>query len=327
MTKPFAQDADAQSLGRLAERAHVVAGARRNRPRVPAVVAGDHREQPGDVFDGRAHRTAMIDGIADRHRARGRHQSPGRLQAVDAAPARGRADRSALVAAERHRHLARRHQRRTAARRAAGAVRRVMRIADDAAGAGMACSGKAEIFAGRLARDGAAGVENARHHGGVDLRHITFEQRRTVHHGNAGDADVVLDRDLLAAQQSLRAAMDVRLPVPAAIGIFRRGRTVSRRSRRNRRQRRRDQFVKPAIRRERALESLLKSRDLVGVEHKTEIGSELFDLLQCRKPDCHAHLLLLSLRRRTKSGRQTKKATRDPKRSRMASTPLLSMVV
>src|SRR5258708_12596878 len=55
-----------------------------------------------------------------------------------------------------------------------------------------------------------AGVKNSRHHGGIELRHITLEQRRTVHHGNAGYADVVLNRDLLAAQQSLRARSEER---------------------------------------------------------------------------------------------------------------------
>src|SRR6266576_5891170 len=63
MTKAFAQNADAQSLCRLAERCYVITGARRDRPRVPTVMTGNHREQPRDVFDACAHRTAMIDGI------------------------------------------------------------------------------------------------------------------------------------------------------------------------------------------------------------------------------------------------------------------------
>ena len=236
MAEAFAQDADAQAPRRLAERAHIVAGARGDRPRIPAVMAGDDGQQPRDILDRSAHRPAMIDRIADRHRARGRHQSPGRLQAVDAAPARRRADRAALVAAERHRHLAGRDQRGAAARRAAGAMRRIVRIADHAAGAGVARARKAQILAGRLARDGAAGIENPRHHRGVDFRHITFEQRRAVHHRHAGDADVVLDRDLLAAQQPVAAGPDIRLPVPGAVWIFRCGRPVSGRARRDRRQ-------------------------------------------------------------------------------------------
>ena len=278
-------------------------------------------KQPRDIFDRSAHRPAVIDGIADRHRARGRHQSPGRLQAVDAAPARRRADRSALVAAERHRHFAARNQRRASTRRTAGAMRRVMRIADHATGAGVACAREAEIFAGRLARDGAAGIENPRHHGGVDFRHVTFEQRRAVHHRHAGDADVVLDRNLLAAQQPIAAAPDIRLPVPGAVWIFRRGRPVSGRARRDRRQGGRDQFFKPAIRGQRSLEGLLKSRDLVGRENETEIRSEFIDLLERRKPNYHASpascLLAEDKRKKPPVARE---------RPRMASMPYLSMV-
>lgn len=137
-------------------------------------------------------------------------------------------------------------------------------------------------------RDGAAGFEDARHHSRVDLRDIAFEQRRAVHHGNAGDADVVLDRNFLAAQQSIRATMDIRLPVPGAVRVFRRRRPVSRRPRRHRRQCGRDQLVKPAIRSQRSLESLLKGCNFVSVENEAEIGSKVFDLLQCRKPNRHA---------------------------------------
>ena len=92
MAKSLAQHADAQSLCRIDERRHVVAGARCDRSRIPAVMAGDHRQQAGDVFNRRTDRTAMIDGIADRHGARGRDQAPGRLQAVNTAPAGWRTD-------------------------------------------------------------------------------------------------------------------------------------------------------------------------------------------------------------------------------------------
>ncbi len=115
---------------RLAEGAEVIAGRAATGSRIPAVMARDDGQQPRDILDRCADRAAMIDRIADRHRARRRHQSPGRLQAIDAAPARRRSDRAALVAAERHRHLAGGDQRGAAARRAAGAVLGIVRIAD-----------------------------------------------------------------------------------------------------------------------------------------------------------------------------------------------------
>src|SRR6202162_3403118 len=77
-------------------------------------------------------------------------------------------------------------------------------------------AGKQKTSQGGVIAEGASRVEDPLHHGGIDLRHIPFEQRRSVHHGNAGDADVVLDRDLLAGQQTVAAGMDIRLPVPGA---------------------------------------------------------------------------------------------------------------
>ena len=77
-----------------------------------------------------------------------------------------------------------------------------MRIAYHAGCAGVARARKTEILAGRLAGDGAAGFENPRYHRGIDFRDIAFKQDRTVHHGYAGDADVILDRYLLAAEQT-----------------------------------------------------------------------------------------------------------------------------
>src|SRR4051812_49413167 len=105
MAKSLAQDADAQSSRRLAKGSHVIAGASRNRPCVPAVVAGDHGKQACHILDAGAYRAAVIDGITDRHRTGGGDEPPGRFEAVDTAPTRGRADRSALVSPKRHRHF------------------------------------------------------------------------------------------------------------------------------------------------------------------------------------------------------------------------------
>ena len=197
-----------------------------------------------------------------------------------------------------------------------------MRVTDHAACASMTCPGKAEILAGGLAGDGASSIENTCHDGGIELRNITFKQCRAVHHRDAGDTDIVLDRDLLAAQQSFRAGLDIRLPVPGAVRIFRCRGPVARRSRRDRRQRRRHQFIQPAIGSQRSLEGLLKCSNLVRGEDETKVRSEIVDLLQRRKANCHAppltHFPCL--------GDKTKKAIRGPKRPRMASMPLLSMV-
>src|SRR5260221_1537267 len=163
-----------------------------------------------------------------------------------------------------------------------------MRIADHAAGTGVAGAGKTQILAGRLAGDGAACVQDARHHGGIEFRYIAFEQHRAVHHRHAGDADVVLDRDLLAAQKAFGAGFDIRLPVPGAVRIFRLRRPVTGRARRDRRQRRRDQLLEPGIGGQRDPEGLLQSPNLLTGENETETGSEVFDLLQGRKTNTHA---------------------------------------
>src|SRR5258706_14036366 len=163
-----------------------------------------------------------------------------------------------------------------------------MRIADHTARAGVACAEKAEILAGRLARDSATRVKNPRHHRGIEFRHITFKQPRAIHHRDTRDTDVVLDRYLLAAQQPFCTGLDIRLPIPGAVRIFGCRRPVSGRAWRNRRQGGRDQFIKPAVRGQRSLEGLLKGRNFVSAKNQTEIGSEVVNLLQCRKTNCHA---------------------------------------
>src|SRR3954447_26528088 len=122
-----------------------------------------------------------------------------------------------------------------------------MRIAYHAARAGVACAREAEIFTSRLSGYGAAGFKNSGHHGCIEFWNITFEQGRTVHHRNAGDAYVVLDRDLLAGQQPFRVSTNVRFPVPSAVRIFGRVGPISWRSWCNRPKIGRDQFVEPAV--------------------------------------------------------------------------------
>src|SRR5262249_29441379 len=148
-----------------------------------------------------------------------------------ATPAGGGPDRAALVAAEGGIDLLCRHQRGAAARRAAGAVFRVVRIADRSGRTGVAAGREAQILARRLAGDGAAGVEHAGDDGGVDFGHIALERARAVHHRHAGHADVVLDRHRLAGKHALAAAGDVRLPVPGVVPVLLADRAIAGRAR------------------------------------------------------------------------------------------------
>jgi hypothetical protein len=66
----------------------------------------------------------------------------------------------------------------------------------------------------RLAGDGAAGIEHAPRHGGVDLRHETLQRRGAVHHRYTGQCDVVLQHHLAASERPARGAPDVGLDIP-----------------------------------------------------------------------------------------------------------------
>src|SRR3954451_24508236 len=87
-------------------------------------------------------------------------------------------------------------------------------------GAGMAGAGETEIFTMRLADDGAAGIENARHDGGVDIGRVALQRGSAVHHGHAGDADIVLDRDLLAGELAAWRPLDLGLDVPGVVFVL-----------------------------------------------------------------------------------------------------------
>src|SRR5918996_5038466 len=103
-------------------------------------------------------------------------------------------------------------------------MRRPVRVLDRHGLAGVAGAGEAEILAGRLADDGAAGIEDARDHGGVDLGHVALDHPAAVHVRHARDADVVLDADTFAAQEAGTGALDLAAPGPGVIWIlFRRG--------------------------------------------------------------------------------------------------------
>src|SRR5207237_6593223 len=99
---------------------------------------------------------------------------------------------------------------------ATGRPRGVVRVADGPRVAGVAAAGEAEVLADGLAQDRAAGVEDARDHGGVDLRRVALEHAGAVHHRDSGHADVVLDGHRLAREQAPGRALDLSPPVPGA---------------------------------------------------------------------------------------------------------------
>src|SRR5882672_6423700 len=81
-------------------------------------------------------------------------------------------------------------------------------------GAGVAAAGEAEILTMDLADDGASSVQHAGDDGRIDIGDIAFERRRSVHHGNAGERDVVLESYLLARELAVGRALDLGLDVP-----------------------------------------------------------------------------------------------------------------
>jgi hypothetical protein len=84
----------------------------------------------------------------------------------------------------------------------------------------VATTGKAEIFADRLADNRAAGVENARNDCRIDIRHVAFHCRGAIHHRHAGNAGIVLERDRLAFELAGGGTCDFRLDVPGTVPIF-----------------------------------------------------------------------------------------------------------
>ena len=190
-----------------------------------------HLQQQRVVAHVGGHRPGGVDGDLEQPDAGIRYEPEGRLQADDAAMARRNADRAGLVAADRHVDVARRHQRGAARRRAAGGVAALARIVHGTGRAGVAAARHAVIFTHRLAGDLAAGIENALNDGGVDIGHIAFQHLGADHHRDTGEAHIVLERDAAAGELAAGPALDRRLHVPGAVGVFRGGRPVHRTAR------------------------------------------------------------------------------------------------
>jgi len=137
--------------------------------------------------------------------ARVRHAAPRRLQAHDAAVRGREADRAALVAADARPALARGDEARGARAGAAAAVAVGVGVVHGARDGGVADGAEAVVLAGGLARDGAAGVEDARDEDGVDAGR-PGEGAGAVGAGDAGEGDVVLEGDGLARELVRRRA-------------------------------------------------------------------------------------------------------------------------
>jgi hypothetical protein len=75
-----------------------------------------------------------------------------------------------------------------------------MRVVHRACAVGVAPAREAKSLAVGLAHDGAAGIEHPRCHGGIDLGHVAVQDAGAVHHGHAGQHDVVLQNDLLTRE-------------------------------------------------------------------------------------------------------------------------------
>jgi hypothetical protein len=135
--------------------------------------------------------TGMIERDLDRHNAGIGDETMRRLHPIDAAVRRRHANRTALVTADCHVDLAGDQQCRAARGRAARRISESARIMHGRHRIRMAPAREAVIFAVRLAYDGAAGIQDARDDGGIDVRRIAFQRGGTVHHWHACKADVI----------------------------------------------------------------------------------------------------------------------------------------
>src|SRR5690349_19520836 len=92
-----------------------------------------------------------------------------------------------------------------------------MGVVDGPGRARVAAAGKAEILAGGLTDDLAAGVEDAGHDGRIEIRDVALERRGAVHHRDAGDHDIVLDRNALPRELATRRALYRNLVRPGVL--------------------------------------------------------------------------------------------------------------
>ena len=190
---------------------------------IVGVVPRGGLERRRRVLHGAGHRTRVVDGLV---RAEPdpevRHEPERGLVADDPAERGGNADGAALVAAEGDVDLARGHGRARTRRRSAGHVLAVVRIegpaviADGPTGAEAATQPIHHV----LADDGAARLQDAGDHGGVEVGNEAVEGKGAEAHRHSGDRDMVLEADRLILQQTFGSALDAALPHPGIEGVF-----------------------------------------------------------------------------------------------------------
>ena len=173
----------------------------------------------------------MVERRLDDHRARIGHQPVRRLHPVEAAVRAWDADRSSLVSPDGDVDDAAGDERRRARRRTARRVAVPPRVVGLAESVGVAAPRIAEVLAVRLPEDGGASVEHAVDDRGVELGYVAGEGRRSVHHGDTGDGDVVLHGDGAAGQRSCVGAANFGLPIPRVERVVLRCGAMARRSR------------------------------------------------------------------------------------------------
>jgi len=144
----------------------------------------------------------------------------------------------------------------------------------------VAATRKAKAFAIRLARDFTARVEDARDHRRVDVGHVALEHRSAVHHRHAGDADVVLDRDPLAAQRPARGALDRGLVVPRVQRVLVALGTVARRARVFDRRLRFDEFLQALVGRHGPGHQALEGHEVLRAQVQTELRGDVLDFVE-----------------------------------------------
>ncbi|MNL19013.1 hypothetical protein D3C87_1401910 [compost metagenome] len=85
----------------------------------------------------------------------------------------------------------------------------------------VAATGEAVVFTGRLAQNGDPVVQQTGHHGSVEFRYEAFQWGGAVHHRDASQGDVVLERNSLASKFALTGAIHLSPVIPGIEQVVR----------------------------------------------------------------------------------------------------------
>ena len=222
--EPFRQNPDLQPADPAGQGLGVRGDARRNvsLARVVSIAPGDARERRRHILHGAGYGPHVVDGRLQSEHAGVGHEAVRGHQAHDPAPGGGDADRAALIAAEGDVHFSAGDGRGGAGGRPARHMIPVVGVqgAPVVADTAQARPAPGELLHLELADDRPAGVENARHDGGIEVRNVAVHEMRAERQGHPGDADVVLESDGLAPQWAMVRARDAALPDEDIQGIL-----------------------------------------------------------------------------------------------------------